>query len=356
MSFPPIIDGHNDTLTHILRPGRGHGRSFFERSPIGQIDLPRAQEGNLGGGICAIFVPQPADSPESDPYYGLTLTDNGYDMQYRSAVDHAYAREFTLTVLDLADQIASESNGRVAITRTAEQLADDLSNNVFSIVLGIEGAAAVSPDLSDLPEYYARGVRVLNPVWSRPNAFGYGVPFRFPHSPDTGPGLSAAGKALIMACNDLGILIDLAHMNEKGFWEVTKLSNAPLVSSHTAAHAICASTRNLTDEQIRAIGESGGLVGIYYMPSGTRADGKHDRDTLLAEIVRHIDHVAALIGIDHVALGSDFDGAQMPYGLSDCAALPNLLQALGDAGYGDDDLVKISHENWLRVFRATWHG
>lgn len=356
MSNPAIFDGHNDTLTHIFRPERGHGRSFFERSEIGQIDLPRARLGGLAGGICAIFVPQPAESEDANPLRDLPPTAKGYEVDYPAAIDHAYARAFTLEVLDLAEQIAAEGDGRVRITRDADTLARNLQNGVFSMVLSLEGAAAISPDLSDLQDYYARGIRVINPVWSRPNAFGYGVPFRFPHTPDTGPGLTEAGKALVAACNDLGILIDLAHLNEKGFWDVADISTAPLVSSHTAVHALCPITRNLTDAQIDAIGRSGGLIGIYYMPIGIRADGRSERDTALATIAGHIDYIVARIGIDHVALGSDFDGATMPYGLADAAALPNLLQVLQKAGYDESDLAKITHQNWLRVFRETWQA
>ena len=229
-NFPPIFDGHNDTLTHIYRPDRGNGRSFYERSDIGQLDLPRAQVGGLAGGVCAIFTSLPPDHPDSDPEDRMIKTADGYEVKYSSAVDYEYARDFTLDVLDLAEQIEEEGNGRVAITRDVVDLEENLDNDLFSIVLGIEGAAAVSPDLSDLQDYYDRGVRVLNPVWSRPNGFGYGVPFRFPSSPDTGPGLTTAGVELIKACNELGILIDLAHLNEKGFWQVAELSTAPLVT------------------------------------------------------------------------------------------------------------------------------
>lgn len=356
MMYPPIFDGHNDTLTHIFRPERGHGRSFYERSDIGQLDLPRAQVGGLAGGVCAIFTPQPTSSPDSDPFKSMSQTADGYSVDYPDAIDHAYARDFTLAVLDLADEIETEGDGRVAITRNAANLAHNLQDGVFSMVLGIEGAAAISTDLGDLQAYFDRGARVLNPVWSRPNAFGNGVPFRFPHSPDTGPGLRPAGKELIAACNDLGILVDLAHLNEKGFWEVAELSTAPLVTSHSAAHAICPSTRNVTNAQIEAIGRSGGLIGIYYMPGGIRPDGKHEKDTPLTAIVSHIEHIVDRIGIDHVALGSDFDGAQMPYGLAGAAALPNLLQVLHNAGYDEGDLAKIAHENWQRVFRDTWRA
>ena len=126
--------------------------------------------------------------------------------------------------------------------------------------------------------------------------------------------------------------------------------------SHAGAHAICALTRNLTDEQIDAVGESNGLVGIIFAPSMTRADGKREEEIPVTGIVRHIDYVVERIGVDHVALGSDFDGAQMPSELADVSHLPNLLQALRDGGYDEDSLEKIGYGNWFRVMRDTWRG
>jgi membrane dipeptidase len=178
----------------------------------------------------------------------------------------------------------------------------------------------------------------------------------FPHAPDTGPGLTEVGRELVQECNRLGILVDLAHINERGFWDVAELSDAPLVVSHAGAHAICASTRNLTDEQIDAVGESNGLVGIIFAPSMTREDGKREEDISVSGIARHIDYVVERIGVDHVALGSDFDGAQMSSELADVAHLPNLIQALRDTGYEDDCLEKIAYRNWFRVLRDSWQG
>jgi membrane dipeptidase len=137
-----------------------------------------------------------------------------------------------------------------------------------------EGAETIQTDLSDLAGYYAQGLRSLGIVWSRANDFAEGVPFRFPHSPDTGPGLTDAGKALVRACNDMGILIDLSHLNEKGFWDVERLTTAPLVVTHTGVHAICASTRNPPDKQIDAVGASGGIIGINFSVGMSRPDGK----------------------------------------------------------------------------------
>jgi membrane dipeptidase len=350
----PIFDGHNDTLLDLYEPEEGGERSFFERSDKGHIDLPRSREGGLVGGIFAIFTPAPPGSPERDREYGLTVTEEGYELKPRSAVDHNYSRQFADGAIDFAYDLEQEAAGEISLVRSYQELEDNLQRGVLSMVLHLEGASAIKEDLSNLEGYYSRGVRSLGLVWSRPNAFGQGVPFRYPHSPDTGPGLTEAGRELVRECNRLGILVDLAHLNEKGFWDVAGLSDAPLVVSHAGAHAICASTRNLTDEQIDAIGESNGLMSIFFAPSMTRADGKRDEDIPVTGIVRHIDYAVERIGVDHVALGSDFDGAEMPSELADVAHLPGLIQALRDGGYDDDSLERIAYRNWFRVLGETW--
>jgi membrane dipeptidase len=349
-----IFDGHNDTLVDLYEPEDGEERSFFERSEKGHLDLPRAREGGMIGGIFAIFTPAPAGSPEREREYGLTTTENGYEVKDRSAVDPTYSRGFADQVVDFAYDLEQEAKGEIALVRRYEELERSLGEGVLSIVLHLEGASAIEEDLDNLEQYYGKGIRSIGVVWSRPNVFGYGVPFRFPHSPDTGPGLTRAGQELVKECNRLGIVIDLAHINEKGFWDVAELSHAPLVVSHSGAHAICASTRNLTDKQLDAVGESNGLMGIMFAPGMTREDGDRDGDVPISGIVRHIDYVAERIGIDHVALGSDFDGAQMPTELSDVAHLPKLIQALADRGYDDNSLEKIAYRNWFRVLRDTW--
>jgi len=151
-------------------------------------------------------------------------------------------------------------------------------------------------------------------------------------------------------------MIDLAHINEKGFWDVAELSDTPLVVSHAGVHAICPSTRNITDEQIDAIGESNGLIGIIFGPVHTRPDGQRESDTPLTEIVRHIDYVVERIGVDHVGFGSDFDGTEMPQELHDVTGLPKLIQALREKGYDRDSLERIAHQNWFRVLRDSWKG
>ena len=200
------------------------------------------------------------------------------------------------------------------------------------------------------------GLRSLGPVWSRSNRFGHGVPFNFPDSPDIGPGLTNAGKDLIRECNRLRILIDLSHMNEKGFWDVAGISQAPLVATHSGAHTLCPSPRNLTDDQLEAIGESGGIVGVNFARAFLRKDGLGDKRTSMTEIVRHVVYIAEKIGVDHVALGSDFDGTQVPQDLGDASGLQKLLGAMREEGIKGAALKKIAHGNWLRVLRATLGG
>jgi SAM-dependent methyltransferase len=220
----------------------------------------------------------------------------------------------------------------------------------------LEGAEPIEPDLSNLHQWYDRGLRSIGLVWSRANAFAEGVPFRFPSSPDTGPGLSDAGRRLVRACNRLGILIDLSHLNEVGFWDVAALSDAPLVATHSNAHALCASSRNLTDEQLDAIAASNGVVGVNFAIGFLRADGTQDPATPLSEIVRHVDYLVGRMGVDHVAFGSDFEGATVPAELGGAAGLPRLVEALRERGYDGEALAKITHDNWLRVLDRSWRG
>ncbi|MBZ0302578.1 MAG: dipeptidase [Anaerolineae bacterium] len=348
----PIFDGHNDTLAALYR----RGLSFFEEHAQGHLDLPRAQRGGLIGGIYAIFPPAPPDSPESDPLYGLQMTEEGYALAPNSPVEPGYARAFTDAVLKLLDTWEQAPGEPVRVVRTYEDLHANRDAGRHSLVLHFEDAAAIEADLSNLEAYYQRGLRSLGLVWSRPNAFGCGVPFRYPHSPDTGPGLTPAGKQLVRACNRLGIQIDLAHLNERGFWDAAALTTAPLVVSHAGVHALCASTRNLTDAQIDSVGQSNGVIGVIFEPGNLRRDGRPGVATPLMGIVEHIDYIAQHIGVEHVAFGSDFDGADMPQDLPDVASLPRLIAALHDRGFDQTALEKIAYRNWFRVLQAAWRS
>jgi membrane dipeptidase len=211
----------------------------------------------------------------------------------------------------------------------------------------MEGAEAIGPDLDALYLFYDMGLRSLGPVWSRDTIFGCGVPMSFPGSPDTGPGLTGAGKNLVRLCDELGIMIDLSHMNEKGFDDAARVSAAPLVATHSNAHALCASPRNLTDRQLHMIRERHGLVGLNFATFYLNADGTAASDTGWDPILRHLDHLISELGEDHVGLGSDFDGCIVPDLIGDVTGVPRLFDALAAHGYDDALISKLARENWL---------
>ena len=355
LNFLPILDGHNDTLLHLHLTERGGGRSFFTHSERGHIDLPRARLGGFAGGFFAIFPPGPSQAQLMKE--NLVITGSSYEVHPFPAIDPAYAQQLTIAVVARLFRLETESQGQIKVVRTVNELVHCLQEGILAIILHFEGAEAIDPHLDALEVFYQAGLRSLGIVWSRPNAFGHGVPFKFPHSPDTGPGLTAPGRDLVRACNRLGILLDLSHINEQGFWDVARLSTAPLVATHSAAHTLCPSTRNLTDRQLDAIKASQGIVGLTFELANLREDADDDPNTPLDVIVRHIDYLVEHLGIDGVGFGSDFDGGiTLPQELGDVSGLPRLITALCEHGYDQSALRKLTHENWLRVLRLIWQS
>jgi membrane dipeptidase len=341
-----VFDGHNDALGK-LQSVDGDPAGFLTGLPERQLDLPRARAGGLGGGIFAINAPSPEDDWDS-----ASLS----DMPYAGPADHAQAAAFTAGALGRGHALAAASDGAVAVVTDVAGLDRCRADGTLAMVLHLEGAEAIDPGLSALDAWHAAGVRSIGLVWSRASAFGHGVPFRFPASPDTGPGLTDAGCALVLRCAQLGIVVDLSHLNAAGFADVVRLAAAPIVVSHTACHALCPSTRNLTDDQLRDVARSDGLVGIVFCPAFLRADGAADADTPLATLVAHVRHAAELVGVERVGLGSDFDGAPMPAELADVTALPRLLDALREEGFSADEVDGIAWANWRRVLAAAWRA
>ncbi len=350
-----VFDGHNDTLLNLHLRDRGEGRSFFERSDLGHIDLPRAREGGFGGGFFACYTPNPEDDGWTEES-ALTATDFGYEVSDAPLLDPNYARNFADELVTGLNRLEEESGGALQIVRTADELEGCLREGIVATILHFEGAENLGPEPGALEELYKVGLRSLGLVWSRPNAYAHGVPFRFPSSPDTGPGLTGAGRELVRECNRLGVLIDVSHLNERGFWDVAGLSEAPLVATHSNAHALCPASRNLTDRQLDAIRDSDGMVGVNFAVAFLREDGGESEDTPLEKIVRHVDYLVGRVGIDRVGFGSDFDGAKVPRELGDVSRLPKLLAALRAAGYGEASLNELAHGNWVRVLRATWQA
>jgi membrane dipeptidase len=350
---PLVFDGHNDVVLSLYNPERGHGRSFFERSSYGHLDLPRAREGGFCGGFFAVFVPADPSAPTPEEPEAVRAPD-GYARRLAAPLSLAYAQRVATALTATLFRLERESGGQLRFVRDAAELQTCLDRGVLAGVLHYEGAEAIDPDLYALEVLHRAGLRSLGLVWSRPNAFAHGVPFRFPHGPDTGPGLTDAGRELVRACNRLRVMVDLSHLNERGFWDVARLTDAPLVATHSNAHSLCPTTRNLTDRQLDAIRESDGMVGVNFAVAFLRPDGRDDADTPLEVVARHVEYLVERVGLERVGFGSDFDGARMPSELDDAAGLPRLLRHLRGRGYDDDALRKLAHGNWLRVLRKTW--
>src|SRR5690606_2796051 len=269
-------------------------------------------------------------------------------------IDHAQAVAATNAMVSQLLRWDADPERRVRLVRSVRDIEQAMADGALAAILHFEGAEAIDVDLTALDVYHAAGLRSLGIVWSRGNAFGYGVPFAFPSSPDVAPGLTAHGVRLVRRCNELKVMIDLSHISERGFWDVADLSDAPLVATHSNAHALSPSPRNLTDAQLQAIAETKGVVGLNFNVGFLAEDGSSDPALPLEVMVRHIDYLVDKLGIDGVALGSDFDGATMPSAIGDVSGLPRLLEALREAGYDQESLEKIAYRNWLRVLRLTW--
>lgn len=352
-SAPPVFDGHNDTILSLRRTGR----SFLERSTDGHIDLARAREGGLGGGFFAVYIHDPINAEQAyDATANLEATMTIYDDEstWPEPMPLEYAQSNALGLLGRLLRIEAASKGDVKVVHTAADLQRCLDTGVFAMLLHFEGAEPLDAEGYALETFYAAGLRSVGLTHSRRNRFARGVPFKFPHSPDTGSGLTDEGKALVRQLNRRRVMIDLSHLNERGFWDVAQNTDAPLVATHSNAHRLAASPRNLTDKQLDAIRESRGIAGLNFHVGFLREDGGRNPDTPLARMVEHIEYMVERMGIDHVGLGSDFDGATMPAELRDAAGLPKLVQALRDRGYEGEALRKLAHGNWVRVLRETW--
>ena len=343
-----IFDGHNDAVQHLAEYREG-GRDFLVRSEDGHLDLPRAQEGGMIGGLFALFAK--SERPPADDF---TRTADGYEVRLADPLDAGYARFRINSQLSALKHLVVRAAGKIRWATTVDEIEAGRRDAAFVIVLHLEGAEAIDADLDGLEQLYSSGLRSLGLVWSRPNIFGHGVPFAYPRSPDIGPGLTDAGKALLKACNRLGIMLDVSHLNERGFWDIAAISTAPIVATHACAHAVCRSTPNLTDRQLDAIRESDGVVGFNFSVCDVRPDAHLDPNTPIDTVVGHLSYLVERIGEDHVALGSDFDGAVMPLPIRDASHLPNLIQSLRAHGFDDATLRKIAFDNWMRVFRQSW--
>lgn len=345
----PVLDGHNDFLQRMVAAGPNRDALWLKGDGTGNLDLPRMKKGGFAGGFFAIWTPMAENdipggykAAMSAPPYSVPLP---RPIPLPEALPHGFEQA--------AQLMAMERAGGLKICRSAADIRMAMQSGDIAAIMHMEGAEPIR-DIDALHAWHAMGLRSLGPVWSRSTVWGHGVPFAFPSSPDTGDGLTDMGKDLVRECNRLRIMLDLSHLNEKGFDDIARLSDAPLVASHSNVHAICPSSRNLTDRQLDIIRDSQGLVGLNYAVNFLVEDGDRHPFTGFAPMLRHLDYLIDRLGENGVALGSDYDGATMPVDLEDVGNLQSLIIAMKDHGYGDDLIRKIAHENWIGLLDRTW--
>ena len=334
-----VFDGHNDTLLKLeLDARQGKGRDFAAENQGLDIDLPRARRGGFAGGLFAMFTP--ARSMRGTDF-------DARDPANFAAVPQEHALGFTLAMFARMRRLARDLPEEVALCADAPAIQAAIDAGRVAVVPHIEGAECIDAELNALEVLHAAGLRSLGLVWSRPNGFGHGAPMAAQPDLDPGEGLTDAGRALVAECERLGVMVDLSHLTEAGFWDVARIATRPLIATHSNAHAISPSARNLTDKQLAAIAESGGVVGLNFHVGFLREDCRDDTDTPMTLLIRHLDHLLGILGERGVALGSDFDGCKLPAEIGDVAGLPRLVAAMQQAGYGDALIARICRSNWL---------
>jgi membrane dipeptidase len=289
-----------------------------ERSKEGCVDLPRLMEGGIDCQLFAIYVEQ-AYTPEK-------------------------ALRRTMEMLDAFYQSLEENMDRLALALSHDDIIKASKEGKVAAVLSIEGGEAIEGSLSALRMLYRLGVRAMGLTHSPRNLLADGN-----RETRAKGGLTNLGVQVVEEMNKLGMIVDVSHLNEQGFWDVVQVCKGPLIASHSNVWSLCKVGRNLKDDQIRAIAEKRGVMGVNFVARFLEKEGKATIETLLD----HIDYVANLIGPDHVGLGSDFDGGGRLPELEDCSKMPNITRGLVKRGYSDEDIKKILGGNFLRVFKQV---
>lgn len=325
-----VVDFHCDavlaTLPDSAFPIRtGAKRTLAERSTGGHVDIPRLFEGGVDCEVFSHFV---------EPIY------------------NPIASHRMLQVMGYSFPEIEKNSEKLEIVTRAEQI-DRNHGDVISIVVGFEGGEAIGKDLRLLGMFYRLGLRRLTLCWSNRNAIADGV-----SSQRSKGGLTEFGVSVVEECNKLGILIDVSHITDPGFWDVLEVSRDTVIASHSNCRALCSTMRNLPDDIIKALAEKGGVIGMNYGQGFliNRNEIISGKTPTVETVVDHIDHIVGVTGsVDNIGLGSDFDGVpSVAQGLEDVSKLPNLTKTLVARSYSDQEIERILGANFLRVIRKVW--
>ena len=361
-----VIDTHADTPQRFVDDGFDIGNS--DPNDVGHISLDKARAGNLGAEFFSIWV-----DPETNQGHFAKRTFDLIDSVYEQAARHPDRMMMAFSVAD--------------VERAHRE-------HKLAALMGIEGGHSIENDIRLLRDFYRLGVRYMTLSWSNTNEWADSSGDINDPKVQHHNGLTEFGKQVVLEMNRLGMMVDISHVADKTFWDAIAVSKAPVIASHSSARALVSAPRNMTDDMLRAVAKNGGVVDVNFF-SGfddqkywdaaqsqraaqqqaihdylekLKAEGKTptyaDEDRMerefiakiprppLKALIDHIDHIAKVAGIDHVGLGSDFDGVSgaTPQGINSAADLPKITQALLDRGYSEEDIHKILGGNVLRVF------
>lgn len=322
-----VVDTHCDTLKCLMsmftRPkdSQWADRSnigMTVRSELGHIDVPRLKEGGVDTQVFAISSVRDRTRP-----YALRTAMEMIDVFYRECEK---ALDEITPVTKYANILKANDEEKIAA------------------ILSIEGADVIEGKIGMLRVFYRLGVRMVGLVHSLRNELADGVVDN-----RTGGGLSELGVAAVEELTRLGVLVDISHLSDAGFWDLMEVTEGPVMASHSNARAVCNHPRNMTDEMINALAERGGVIGMNFAPGFV-----HPIHATVQGVVDHIDYIVGLVGPKHVGLGSDFDGIPYtPEGLEDVTKMPNITKELVKRGYSEEDIKKILGENHLRLFKQV---
>jgi membrane dipeptidase len=309
-----VFDGHCDTILEVMN----QKRTLEKKSTFGHLDIPRMKEGGIDVQFFAVFI--------EDIY----------------KPDRALKR--TLQLIDCFYREMEKNQDDISLVTNYNQIEEVNSAGKIAAILSIEGGEALEGDLGVLRILYKLGVRLLTLTWNQRNRIADGI-----GESRTGSGLTEFGLNVIDEMNDLGMIIDVSHLSETGFWDVVKRSKTPIVASHSNCYTLCPHPRNLKDDQIKALADKEGVIGITFVPNFLTQE---KRKTTVKDVVKHIDYLVEKVGVDYIGLGSDFDGTgDLPLGLEGVDKIPNLTEELIDRGYKEKEIEKILGGNFLRAFK-----
>ncbi len=307
------VDMHCDSVSEAYKSGR----SLAKTSGHGHVDLPRLRQAGIKVQFFALF-------PDRVYYPGRTL-------------------QQVLRLLDYATESFREDAG-ITVIRTRHDLQRCLATETLGAVLTVEGGEPLEGEIRILRALYHLGVRGLGLTWNNRNELADGVA-----EGQTGGGLTGFGRQVVQEMNRLGMIIDVSHLSEPGFWNVLELSSVPVIASHSNCSAVWDHRRNLKDCQIKAIAEKQGMVGVSLVPQFVGPQGAG-----LSALIEHIDHICSLVGDEYVGFGSDFDGSEdLICGVDDVTDFPVLVDCLRGRGYSEDSVARICGRNCLRVLEAV---